>query len=468
MTHKTIWKIMTPLIAVCLFLITACATSIRLAVNRPPNLNTAGIKRIAVMPFEANTNAGREMAQYATGVAAKRIQEMNYFTLVDSSDIERLKRNNQNLENYIDAQFVGRITRISINNETNKGSYKNKNGDVTYYTDYITKVEIEFNYSLVLARDSRVIGPVYKRGSRSSSNRENSSSSQESLTAAIEEKINKNNRISSSRENYPSSSELLMAIIDEQLRYLSHDIAPHTVIETRTFAEEKTKDKDLKEEMKNALAQVKAGNYKSALEAYLDIYYRYKSIAAAENASILYESFGDVQTAADFMQRVYNDIGNPKAQETLAHLNKILRDQAVLASDYGDARDQTKKAADLAGDEIQKVLPKNARVWIYNDSTNNSMATAIVDNLTSDFIRKGIKVVDRQNSALIEAEQKFNTSGYVSDNDFISIGNAVGANTIIVIGISGAGSTRRLQVRVLDIEKRVPIMQSDTSDKWKI
>jgi hypothetical protein len=440
MAHKNIWKTMMPLIAVSLFLITACATSIKLAVEHPPNLNTAGIRRIAVMPFEANAGSGREMAQYATSVAAKRIQEINYFTLVDSSEIERFKRSNQNIENYIDAQFVGHITKININNEIHGGSYKNKKGDIVYYNDYITNVEIEFNYSLVLARDSRIIGPVYKRNSRSSS----------------------------SRENYPSSSDLLRVAIDEHLRYLSHDIAPYTVIETRTFVEEKTKDKALKEEMKNAITQVKAGNYKIALEAYLGIYDRYKSIAAAENASILYESFGEVRTAANFMQNVLNETGNPAARNELARLNKILQNQAILASDYGDTRDQAKKASDLASAEIQKVLPKNARVWIYNDSSNNQMAVAVVDNLTAEFINKGIKTVDRQNAALINAEQKFNTSGNVSDNDFISIGNAVGANTIVVIGITGTGANRRLQVRVLDIEKRVPIMQSDTSEKWKI
>jgi len=472
MAHKNIRKIITPLIAVGLFFITTCATYIRLAVEHPPNLYTAGIKRIAVMPFEANVNNSREMAQYATTVATKKIQEMNYFTLIDPSEIERLKKSNQNIENYIDAQFVGRITRISINNDTQNGSYKTNDGNTIYYTDYITKVEIEFNYSLVLARDSRIIGPVYKRNSKSSSNRENTSSSPDTLKAAINEKVNQNSKSSpidnSYRVSYPSSSELLMAAIDEQLRYLGHDIAPYTVIETRTFAEEKTNDKELKAEMKNAITQVKAGNYRPALQAYLDIYDRYKSVAAAENASILYESFGEVQTAANFMQKVINETGNPAAKNELARLNKILWDKAIIANDYGDTRDLTKKAADLASDEIQKVLSKNARVWIYNDSINNFMAAAVVDNLTSEFIRKGIKIVDRQNASLIEAEQKFNTSGYVSDNDFISIGNAVGANTIVVVGISGAGSTRRLQVRVLDIEKRVPIMQSDTSEKWKI
>jgi len=441
MLNKNLWKTITPLIMLIFVLITSCTTSVKLAVKRPPNLNTAGIKRIAVMPFEAsNAGINREIAQYAASVATNKIQALNYFTLVDPSEIERLKRNNQNIENYIDAQFIGRITRINIENETQKGSYKNKDGETVYYTDYTTNVEIEFNYSFVLARDSRIIGPVSKRQSNSSS----------------------------SRDSYPFPSILLRAIIDEQLMYLGRDIAPYTVFETRTFAEEKTKDKDLKTEMKNTLTHVKAGNYKQALESYLDIYNRYKNIAAAENASILYEMFGETQTAANLMQTAFNDTGNPRARNTLARLNKILQDQAVLASDYGDTRDHAKKTADFASEEIQKYLPKNARVWIYNDSGNNHMAVAVVDNITSDFIRKGIRIVDRQNAALINAEQKLNVSGFISDNDFISIGNAVGANTIVVIGISGTGSMRRLQVRVLDIEKSVPIMQSDTSEKWKI
>jgi len=440
MLRKNILKTVTLFMAPVLILIAGCATSIELSVQKPPSLNTAGIKRIAVMPFEVNSSAYREIAQYATSVAINRIQELNYFTLINSSDIERLKRNNQNIESYIDAQFIGQITRINVDNEANDGSYKNIAGEIINYTDYITNVEIEFNCYLVMARDSRIIGPIYKKGSRNET----------------------------SKEGYPSSLPLLKSIINEQLRYLGRYIAPYKVIETRTFVTENSKNKFLKAEMKDALSMVKSGNYRLALEAYIGIYERYKNIAAAENVSILYESLGEVQTAANFMQRVYNDTGNPRAMAVLDRLNKILRDQEMIASDYGDTRDQTRKIADFASGEIQKVLSKNAKVWIYNDSANNSLAVAVVDNITSDFISKKINVVDRQNSKLIEAEQRFNISGYVSDKDFISIGNAVGANTIVIIGITGTGTLRRLQVRVLDIEKSVPIMQSDTSEKWKI
>jgi hypothetical protein len=429
------WKTL----ALLALIATGCSTSVNVTVKRPPSLNTAGIKRIAIMPFESS-GYNREMAQYATASATSKIQALNYFTLVASSEIERLRNANQSIENYVDAMFTGRIIRIDTKHETYQGSYKNKDGTVTNYTDYTTNVEVEFNYSLVLARDGSLIGPVTKSGRNSSTN----------------------------QEKFPAAQELIRAAIDSQLRFIGSDIAPYTVVETRTFANESINDKALKAEMKNAITQVKAGNYRPALEAYLGIYDRYKSMAAAENASILLEVLDGTLPAADFIQQVYNETGNPRATAIFARLNRIMMDQAILASDYGDTRSQTERVAAFASEEIQKVLPKNARVWIYNNAANNPITVAVADNITSDFIKKGIGVVDRQNVKLIEAEQKFQMSGFVSDDDFVSIGNAAGANTIAVIDIIGTGTARRLQVRVLNVEKGVLIMQSDIGEKWRI
>jgi hypothetical protein len=429
------WKTL----ALLTLIVTSCSTSINIAVKHPPALNTSGINRIAIMPFESN-GANRETAQYITTSAISKIHALNYFTLVSSSEIERLRKNNQNIENYVDALFTGQVIRIDTKHETYKGSYKTKDGKTVNYTDYTTNVEVEFNYSIMIARDGRLIGPVTKSGRNSST----------------------------SREKYPSSQELIRSAIDSQLQFVGRDIAPYTAVETRTFASEKSTDKVLKAEMKSALEQVKAGNYRTALEAYLGIYERYKSMAAAENASILHELLDGTSAAANFIRQVYDETGNPRAQNIFAGLNRILQDQAILSSEYGDNRSQIERAAAFASDEIKKVLPKNARVWIYNNAANNSIAVSVADNITSDFIKKGIGVVDRQNIKLIEAEQKFQMSGFVSDDDFVSIGNAAGANTIAVIDIIGSGATRRLQVRVLNVEKGIPIMQSDTGEKWRI
>jgi len=438
--NKIVYKLFMLLVFfVTICLAAGCATSISVKVQHPPKLNTAGIRRIAVMPFETGTS-NRDMAQYATSVATKRVQDTNYFTLVSASEVDRLRRNNQSIENYVDAMLTGQITRINTKNDTYHGTYKAKDGKTVNYIDYTTSVEIEFNYSLVLARDGRIIGPVSRGGSNSSTR----------------------------RDSYPSSAELLKSVIDNQMRQIARDIAPYYTFDSRTFASESTKDKVLKAEMKNAIGMVKAGSYRTALELYLGIYDEYKSVAAAYNASILHELVNDTRTAASYMQNVYNETGNPKVLEALARLNNILKDQAVLASDYGDKKDNTDRVADYAGEEIQKVLPKNAQVWIYNNAAKNPITTAVADNITSDFIKKKIVVVDRQNLKLIEAEQKLQMSGYVSDKDFVSIGNAAGANTIVVIDIIGTGASRRLSVRVLNLEKGIPLMQSDTSDKWRI
>ena len=424
-----------------IFVLTGCSTSIQLAVKRPPNLNTAGINRIAIMPFEAQ-GASSEMAGYAHTVAASNIQAMNHFTLVDYSEIERLRRSNQSIESVVDATFVGRMTRTASGNEERPYEWKDKEGNVHRGTTYITAVEVDFNYSLMRARDGSLIGPVSKKGrGRASSN-----------------------------EGYPSAEALMRQTIDGELRFVGRDLAPYTSIEKRTFAEDKTPNDALKAEMKNALAMVKAGSYKQALEAYLRIYGQYKSVAAAENASILHESFGDIQAAANLMKEAYNSTGNPKAKIVLDRLDKIIKDQETLATDYSDKKSQAEKTSVSASEEIRRFLPQGAKVLIYNTTPNNEKATVILDNITADFINAGISVVDRDrlSAALIQEEQMTQMSGIVSDDDIVRIGNATGANTIVMLGVEGSGALRRLRVKVLDVERRAPIMQSDASEKWQL
>jgi hypothetical protein len=136
---------------------------------------------------------------------------------------------------------------------------------------------------------------------------------------------------------------------------------------------------------------------------------------------------------------------------------------------FGDARRQTERVSSHANLEVRRVLPADARVWVHNSApANQALVNDIIDNMTSSFIRGGITIIERESIALIMDEQNFQMSGFVSDNDFVRIGNLAGANTIVIVNITGTGDMRRLQVRVLDIERGVTTMQSDTSDAWKI
>jgi tetratricopeptide (TPR) repeat protein len=391
------------------------------------------------MPFETDDHSYRSLASYATSAVTERIRGTNRFTLVDASEIRRLQKNNQSVENYVDAMFIGRITRAVYDNDAKTSQWTDKKGKTYSSTTYSTKVEVEFNYSLKMARDGRLIGPIFRKGIREAS----------------------------SGDGYPSAEGLLREALISQIALIGQDIAPYRSRELRTFAEDKTGSDAVKTEMKEAMVHVKAQNYRLALEAYLGIYERHKSPAAAENASILYEALGDTESALNIMQRAYNDTGNPTVQPVIARLRKNLDDKAkIAASKQEDTRQPVDKVTAFANEEIQKVLPGETVVWLYNNSPGNTMVEAVVDNLTADFIRKGIGIVDRQNTALVEAEQERQLSGAVSDAEIVRIGNAAGAKAIVIIGITGSGAMRRLQVRVLDIERGVPIMQSDTDERW--
>jgi tetratricopeptide (TPR) repeat protein len=435
------WKIIT-LLALLVLIFTGCGpTRVPVEVDRPSTLNTTGIKRIAVMPFETDNFSQSGLASYATLAVAEKIRETGRFILVDASEIRNIQRNRQSVENYVDAMFIGRITRAVTENDSKTSQWTDKKGQTHYSTTYYTKVEVEFSYSLKMARDGRLIGPISRRG----------------VANAY------------SGDGYPSADGLLREALASQIAFIRQDIAPYKTREMRTLAEDKTGADAVKTEMKEALTHVKEQNYKLALQAYLGIYERYKSPAAAENASIIYEVLGDTESAFNIMQKVYEDTGNPAAQLVIARLSKILEDKATLAaSEQEETRNPVSRVTAFASEEIQKVLPSEAAVWLYNNSPGNTMAEAVVDNLTAVFIRKGIGVVDRQNAALVAAEQKFQLSGAVSDAEMVRIGNAAGAKAIVLIGIAGSGAMRRLQVRVLDIERGIPIMQSDTDERWQL
>ncbi|MDR0486816.1 MAG: hypothetical protein LBG91_01080, partial [Treponema sp.] len=70
--------------------------------------------------------------------------------------------------------------------------------------------------------------------------------------------------------------------------------------------------------------------------------------------------------------------------------------------------------------------------------------------------------------ALLQAEQKFQTGGNVSDQEILSIGKAAGANTLVTVSVVQQGNNQRLQIRVLDIERGVPLMQSGSGKEWQL
>jgi hypothetical protein len=421
----------------------ACATKIPMQVKRTPTLDTTGIQRVAIMPFGGGYS---DAGQYATNKVKGIFPSMAQFTVVGDTTVSEARRRGENLESLVDALFIGQITNVTVNNTSQQGSWKDKDGNVHTYIDYNREVTVSFSYHLERTRDGSMLGPIQKSGRATSSARDDSSRLQ-------------------------SATALTNKIIDDQLKYLNRDLVIYTITVNRVFVD-KDPDKTLKEPMKAALAQVKAGSYVAAHKAYLAIWESNQSVAAGINASILYEALGDTQTAANFMQQVVDETGSPKAS---IRLNELLGElaQAAAVEEFGAAVGQrpSDRVTALAVAEVKKVLPASPKLFIHNNTAagdNQTLANEVIDNMTASFISDRISVIERQMIDLILKEQNFQLSGNVSDNDIVSIGNLAGANVIVITGIIGQKATRRLTVRVLDIKTGSIIMQSSTGGEWNL
>jgi hypothetical protein len=197
---------------------------------------------------------------------------------------------------------------------------------------------------------------------------------------------------------------------------------------------ETSKDKAVKELMKTALALVKNGNLEEAINQYDAIANEYGSVAAKTNAGILRQAIASDIAAA-----------------------------AQLAELFSDTDGRTEKAAKGAIDALNSLLPPGANIMIMKTSSDeSSMLDYVVDQMTKNVVQTGkLQVVDRTNQALINAEQEYQLSGNVSDDSFVSIGKQLGVQYIVICWISGEMSTRRLNVRVLNVETAQIAVQND-------
>jgi hypothetical protein len=432
-------------LALLILIFAGCATKIALQAQRTPNLDTVGIKRIAVMPFEFDGIGViyKSAAQHAANVTTDKIRATNHFTLIDPAAVNNARRSGRKggrLEDYVDAEFKGRITRIEEQTTPQQGQYKDKNtGEMVTYTYYIRQVEVELSYSFTRARDGALIGPVTKKGTA--------------------------NANANTQDELPSVNALAAKAIENGLAGLHRDVAPYTITIQRSL--EKEPDKALKTQMDEALAYVKGSNYTAACRTYLAIWESQQSVAAAVNASILYEAMGETQNAANFMQQVVTASGSPLAGNVLARLNRELGEKAGVAQ-FADTQNQVQRAAGYAVVELQKILPAEAKLLILNNAASNhkNLADDVVDNMISIFSGNGVAVVERQMLDKATEELIFQRGGSVNDEDIVSVGNFAGANTIIFVSITGSGASRRLQVRALDIGTGTVILQSGSGKEW--
>jgi hypothetical protein len=93
-------------------------------------------------------------------------------------------------------------------------------------------------------------------------------------------------------------------------------------------------------------------------------------------------------------------------------------------------------------------------VVVLNFTSNSAALTDyIIEELTGFIVNDGsLTVVDRRNLEIIRQELEFQLSGEVSDETAQSIGQKLGAQTIISGSITAIGATYRLRIRAIAVE----------------
>jgi tetratricopeptide (TPR) repeat protein len=441
------------LAVVCVMIAGACASSapeVTIEVTRVPTMNTLGIRRIAIEPFTTsdNSDAQRKIASVITTEVTRRIQETNYFTMVDYSEVKRLQDRNENVENHVDAVFIGQVVSLKVDSGSRQVEVYNilsrKNETITYYN---RKVELSFSYNFKRTRDGSLVGVVTKRG------------------IAEDEQTD--------RGAVKSEDQLLQLIVTNRLGTLAHDVAPWK--ENRSYAmlpASSRADKDTQARMAGALELIKEGSYKQALNEYEAIYADKKSFEAGYNASLLHEALGDIDEAMRVAQDLADETGNPAANQRIAAINKIIADREAVEGVFSDQRSQFDKVMAAAIPLITKNLPPRYTVAVRNVSSqgDRELAGRAIDTITDALREAKVVLVEQDNAAMLSAERNYQGRNWEDFDEMTiaSFGQAAGIQAFVLVSITGTSDSRRLQVRILDVSRGTIIYQTPLSDEMKL
>jgi TolB-like protein len=119
------------------------------------------------------------------------------------------------------------------------------------------------------------------------------------------------------------------------------------------------------------------------------------------------------------------------------------------------------EAANRASERFIDSLEEGATVALMGISSGDTETAAFIMDILQDRLVNAnkFKVVDRKSLDAVYAERNFQySSGDVDDDSMISMGKTLGANIVITGDISGSGNNRRLNLKALDVETSVIVV----------
>ncbi len=290
----------------------SCATTVKVKLTRPAQLDLNGAKTVAVLPFkpysyyrEHNTTIGigRRIIlntfyelfeiqdpdeQLAIDTLRSQIErglaDSPYITLVSSESVQQSMR--KGTLNPADVYLTGEVSYFSVEDRKYEERQMVKPASGNQLAEYqIVKywrreVDFNFSYQIVDSNTETVISYNDYRCSKSSEKYE-------------------------TRYDLPGAYSLIEADVRAASRRILQELQPYTVIKSITLLEAKTKDKVLKERMKAADELADNAQLAKASEEFSKIYEETGLVEAGYNAAILQEALGNFSRAEEMMLELY-------------------------------------------------------------------------------------------------------------------------------------------------------------------
>jgi hypothetical protein len=148
---------------------------------------------------------------------------------------------------------------------------------------------------------------------------------------------------------------------------------------------------------------------------------------------------------------VYSGMNPPTLNVVITQTESSLRRQ--MQGSQVRAVSTREEAVNRISEKFIAALSEGSVIAVLNIAAEDEEAVAfITGELEHQLVESGrFNIVDRKYHDDVRSEQDFQLSGNVSDESAISIGNMLGASIVITGDINGAGTSRRLNVKALDV-----------------
>lgn len=312
--------------------LSSCATTIRMNVTRPANINLRGAKTIAVLPFTPcmykyynNTadyisgkyffnynqlnNVQEQVIYFLQREMERNLQTSPYINVVDYNSVKNAVRFGR--QNPADVYISGEIVSFSvideereIKKEIKKEADDSKNPNKPKYIiqkQYNRNVLLVFNYNIVDSKTNTVI---------------------DYDTIKIEQESG----FYDLQEDLPEIYSMISYDLSDFTSSLQRDIQPYNESKTITLLEDESKDPN----MKHADKLASDGYLRESYGEFAKIYNNTGKMEAGYNAAMILMALGDFKGAESLMLDVYNKCVDQRVLDGLYDIRKEIELASIL------------------------------------------------------------------------------------------------------------------------------------------